>query len=167
MFFSSKLDQSLKPSTRNFWPIHEVGKTIEYKILQTFKMINKCIVSLIVVFIGGYYITFLPIVGDEMDINALEMISVNYFGKWSLLFSIMIYVYYPVFAFGLIYPFLLVSYLTALATVQLTLLKERIKLITDEYRYLQGNHLLNNESYQSMVYQNIILCIKHHIRLIR
>lgn len=167
MFFSSKLDQSLKPSTKNFWPINTAGKNIENKILQTFKIINKFVVLIILILIGGYFITFLPLIGDEININSLEMISVNYFGRWSSLFSFIIYIYYPVFAFGLLYPFLLVAYLTALATIQLHLLKEKIKSMADECKDVDCIHLLYNENYQNAVYQKIILCIEHHIRLKR
>lgn len=111
--------------------------------------------------------TFLPLIGDEVNINAIEMIPTRYFGRWSLLFSIPIYLHYPVFAIGLLYPFLLVAYLTTLAIIQLILLKGQIRMIADECKDFEGNHLLYNDEYQNAVYQKLIMCIHHHIRLIR
>lgn len=167
MFLSTKLDQLLEPSTEGFWPLHAAGENSKNRILQNFKIINKLVLLTIFVFIGGYVLMFLPLVGDEVNINAIEVISKHYFGRWSLLFSAIIYLHYPVFAIGLLYPFLLMAYLTTLAVIQLILLRGQIRMIAEECIDFQGNHLLSNECYQNAVYQKIVLCIEHHIRLKR
>ncbi|XP_018563443.1 uncharacterized protein LOC108905150 [Anoplophora glabripennis] len=58
-----------------------------------------------------------------------------------------------------------VSYLTALATIQLKLLEEKIKTMANDCNDEEGNHLLYNQNYQNDVYQRLIMCIEHHIRL--
>ncbi|KAJ8913668.1 hypothetical protein NQ315_007385 [Exocentrus adspersus] len=82
------------------------------------------------------------------------MVPDNHFNHLlSKLFSAVMYLYCPVFALGLVYPFLLVMYLIAVASFQLDLLREEISTLYDC-------------RHQELVHKKLVSCIQHHVRLL-